>query len=133
MRGDFSDRLVGEEHFALRSAVSSRKVLRSREHHEGDAGLFDIWSDRIVDLSHQRSERPLLLIADIPQNRPVAKGEISIVKIGAVAKIRYGVQMFLATKRRDGSALENVSAKDWFTDRLRPRSVRRACGGGCLN
>jgi protoporphyrinogen oxidase len=37
-------------------------------------------------------------------------------KIGAVAKLRYGVQMFLATKRRDGSALENVSAKDWFID-----------------
>ena len=37
-------------------------------------------------------------------------------KIGLVSKLRYGVQMFLATKRRDGSALENTSAKDWFID-----------------
>lgn len=35
-------------------------------------------------------------------------------KIGLFSKIRYGTQMFLSTKRKGWSSLENVSAKDWF-------------------
>ncbi len=31
-----------------------------------------------------------------------------------ISKIRYGLHMFLSTKRTDWSALENVNAKDWF-------------------
>jgi protoporphyrinogen oxidase len=42
---------------------------------------------------------------------------ISLLKfprLGIISKLRYGAQMFLSTKRKDASALENVSAKDWF-------------------
>lgn len=35
-------------------------------------------------------------------------------KLGLVAKIRYGLQMFLSTRRKDWRTLENVSAKDWL-------------------
>ena len=35
-------------------------------------------------------------------------------KLSLVEKIRYGLMMFLQTKRRDWSALENVSAKTWI-------------------
>lgn len=31
-----------------------------------------------------------------------------------ISKFRYGLQMFLSTRRKDWSALETVSAKDWF-------------------
>lgn len=34
--------------------------------------------------------------------------------LGIVSKVRYGLQMFLSTKRTDWAPLENVSAKDWF-------------------
>lgn len=35
-------------------------------------------------------------------------------KLDIVSKIRYGLQMFLSTRRSDWSALETISAKDWF-------------------
>lgn len=35
-------------------------------------------------------------------------------KLDIVSKLRYGVQMFHSTKRRDWSRLENLSARDWF-------------------
>lgn len=35
-------------------------------------------------------------------------------RLGLIAKFRYGLQMFLATRRTKWSDLENVSAKDWF-------------------
>lgn len=35
-------------------------------------------------------------------------------RLDLVSKIRYGLQMFLATRRTDWSSLETVSAKDWF-------------------
>jgi len=35
-------------------------------------------------------------------------------RLDMISKLRYGLQMFLATKRKDWSSLENVSAKDWF-------------------
>ena len=35
-------------------------------------------------------------------------------KVDWITKFRYGLQMFLATKRRDWRPLENVSAKDWI-------------------
>jgi protoporphyrinogen oxidase len=35
-------------------------------------------------------------------------------KLGVVEKLRYGLMMFLQTKRRNWSALENVSAKTWI-------------------
>lgn len=42
---------------------------------------------------------------------------ISLLKfphLDLLSKIRYGLQMFLATKRKDWSKLENINAKDWF-------------------
>lgn len=35
-------------------------------------------------------------------------------KVDWITKFRYGLQMFLATKRTDWRPLENVSAKDWI-------------------
>ncbi|MFA5950041.1 MAG: NAD(P)/FAD-dependent oxidoreductase [Hyphomicrobium sp.] len=35
-------------------------------------------------------------------------------KLDLISKLRYGLQMFLSTKRTDWSALETMSAKDWF-------------------
>ena len=35
-------------------------------------------------------------------------------KVDLLTKIRYGLQMFLATKRKDWSKLDRISAKDWF-------------------
>lgn len=35
-------------------------------------------------------------------------------RLGLVSKLRYGVQMYLSTKRTDWSGLETMSAKDWF-------------------
>lgn len=37
-------------------------------------------------------------------------------KLDLVSKVRYGLQMFLSTRRSDWSALENISAKDWFVE-----------------
>ena len=34
--------------------------------------------------------------------------------LSLISKFRYGLQMFLATKRNDWSKLENINAKDWF-------------------
>ena len=34
--------------------------------------------------------------------------------LSLISKFRYGLQMFLATKRNDWSKLENENAKDWF-------------------
>jgi len=34
--------------------------------------------------------------------------------LSLISKFRYGLQMFLATKRNDWSKLENANAKDWF-------------------
>lgn len=42
-------------------------------------------------------------------------------KLGLIEKLRYGLMMFLQTKRSDWSALENVSAKHW---------IERWCGEG---
>ena len=35
-------------------------------------------------------------------------------ELSLLAKLRYGLMMFLATKRREPGALENVSARDWI-------------------
>ena len=35
-------------------------------------------------------------------------------KLGLASKLRYGLQMFLSTRRSDWSALETLSARDWF-------------------
>ncbi len=35
-------------------------------------------------------------------------------KIDIVTKVRYGVQMFLSTKRSDWERLDRISARDWF-------------------
>lgn len=35
-------------------------------------------------------------------------------RLGMISKLRYGLQMFLSTKRRDWSKLESVSARDWL-------------------
>jgi protoporphyrinogen oxidase len=36
-------------------------------------------------------------------------------KLSLVEKLRYGAMMFLSVRRRDGGALERVSAKEWIT------------------
>lgn len=35
-------------------------------------------------------------------------------KLGPVGKFRYGLHMFLSTRRNDWSTLEHISSKDWF-------------------
>jgi protoporphyrinogen oxidase len=39
---------------------------------------------------------------------------LSFPRLGIIAKLRYGLQMFLSTKRNDWSKLETVSAKQWL-------------------
>lgn len=39
---------------------------------------------------------------------------LAFPKLSLIEKFRYGLMMFLQTKRNDWSALENVSAKDWI-------------------
>ena len=39
---------------------------------------------------------------------------LTFPKLDPISKFRYGLHMFLSTKRRDWSALEHVSSKDWF-------------------
>lgn len=39
---------------------------------------------------------------------------LTFPKLDPISKLRYGLHMFLSTKRRDWSALEHVSSKDWF-------------------
>jgi protoporphyrinogen oxidase len=40
---------------------------------------------------------------------------LAFPRIGFVDKIRYGVQVFLSTKRSDWQRLDKISAKQWFT------------------
>lgn len=53
-----------------------------------------------IDGKHYRWGDPLALLA--------------FPRLGLISKIRYGLHMFLSTKRTDWSALENVNAKEWF-------------------
>lgn len=39
---------------------------------------------------------------------------LAFPKLSPLAKFRYGLQMFLSTKRSDWSTLENVTARDWI-------------------
>ena len=39
---------------------------------------------------------------------------LTFPKLDPISKFRYGLHMFLSTKRKDWSALENVSSKEWF-------------------
>lgn len=39
---------------------------------------------------------------------------LTFPRLGLVSKFRYGLQMFLSTKRRDWSDLENLPAHEWF-------------------
>jgi protoporphyrinogen oxidase len=48
-----------------------------------------------------------------PWGDPIAL--LKFPKLSLVDKIRYGVMMFLSTKRSDWRSLENISAKDWIT------------------
>ncbi|QGZ96545.1 NAD(P)/FAD-dependent oxidoreductase [Terricaulis silvestris] len=43
---------------------------------------------------------------------------LTFPKLGLVDKIRYGVQVFLSTKRSDWQRLDKISAKKWFTEWL---------------
>jgi protoporphyrinogen oxidase len=71
-----------------------------------ELGISDklIWRDTsmgyYVDGRHYRWGDPLALLA--------------FPKLGLLDKLRYGLHMFLSTRRRDWSALEHVNAKDWF-------------------
>jgi protoporphyrinogen oxidase len=42
-------------------------------------------------------------------------------KLNPIEKVRYGVQVFLSTKRKDWSKLDTLSARDWFTAWLGPK------------
>lgn len=53
-----------------------------------------------IDGQHYRWGDPLALLA--------------FPKLGLPAKLRYGLHMFLASRRRDWSKLEHQSARDWF-------------------
>ena len=71
-----------------------------------ELGISDklIWRDTsmgyYVDGRHYRWGDPLALLA--------------FPKLGLLDKLRYGLHMFLSTRRRDWSALEHVNARDWF-------------------
>ena len=71
-----------------------------------ELGISDklIWRDTsmgyYVDGRHYRWGDPLALLA--------------FPKLGLIDKLRYGLHMFLQTRRRDWSALEHVNARDWF-------------------
>ena len=39
---------------------------------------------------------------------------LTFPKLSLIGKLRYGLMMFLSTKRTDWSKLENLSAKDWI-------------------
>src|SRR5690349_19664457 len=39
---------------------------------------------------------------------------LTFPRLGIIPKLRYGLQMFATTRRRDWSDLENVRARDWF-------------------
>ena len=39
---------------------------------------------------------------------------LTFPKLDPISKFRYGLHMFLSTRRKDWSALENVSSKEWF-------------------
>jgi protoporphyrinogen oxidase len=47
-----------------------------------------------------------------PWGNPLAL--LTFPKIDIISKIRYGLQVFLSTKRSDWRRLDRVSAKDWF-------------------
>lgn len=53
-----------------------------------------------VDGRHYRWGDPLALL--------------TFPKLGLISKIRYGLQMFLSTRRNDWSSLEKVNARDWI-------------------
>ena len=86
-------------HFVCKSDHSTFELLE-------ELGIADklVWRDTsmgyFVDGRHYRWGDPFALLA--------------FPKLGLISKLRYGLHMFLATKRRDGSKLENVAAKDWF-------------------
>ena len=71
-----------------------------------ELGIADrmVWRDTsmgyYVDGRHHRWGDPLALLA--------------FPRLGLLDKVRYGLHMFLQTRRRDWSALEHVSARDWF-------------------
>jgi protoporphyrinogen oxidase len=43
-------------------------------------------------------------------------------KLSLLAKLRYGLQMFLQTRRNSWDALENVNAKDWLIGWIGPKA-----------
>ncbi len=53
-----------------------------------------------IDGKHYRWGDPLALL--------------TFPKLGLISKLRYGLHMFLSTRRTDWSALENQNAHDWF-------------------
>jgi protoporphyrinogen oxidase len=71
-----------------------------------ELGLADrmIWRKTsmgyFIDGKHHRWGDPLALLA--------------FPRLGLISKIRYGLHMFLSTRRTDWSRLENVNALDWF-------------------
>jgi protoporphyrinogen oxidase len=74
---------------------------------KADQATFDLMaelgiSDKLMwrDGRHYRWGDPLALLA--------------FPKLGLIDKLRYGLHMFLSTRRRDWSALEHVNARDWF-------------------
>lgn len=86
-------------HFVCKSDQSTFELM-------GELGIADklVWRGTsmgyFIDGRHYRWGDPLALLA--------------FPKLGPIAKLRYGLHMFLATKRRDWSKLENVNARDWF-------------------
>jgi protoporphyrinogen oxidase len=69
----------------------------------GIAGKM-VWRDTsmgyFIDGEHHKWGDPLALL--------------TFPKLGLFSKLRYGLHMFLSTKRTDWRALESVNAKDWF-------------------
>lgn len=53
-----------------------------------------------IDGRHHRWGDPLALL--------------TFPRLGPISKLRYGLHMFLSTRRTDWSSLETVNAKDWF-------------------
>jgi protoporphyrinogen oxidase len=72
----------------------------------GELGIADkmVWRDTsmgyYIDGQHYRWGDPIALL--------------TFPRLGLIDKLRYGLHMFLSTKRRDWSKLEHQNAREWF-------------------
>lgn len=82
---------------------------------KADRPTFELMGE--LGIAHTMKWRPTSMGYFIDGTHHAWGDPISLLrfpKLSLLSKIRYGLQMFLATKRSDWSSLETISAKDWF-------------------